>query len=79
MQKKQVYNSGRRHWPVFPTPESTYWKFPEWKMAERSCLKEIDRTKFNKIEDARIFSGKCTKSNAHKLQINLSCIFAKFS
>jgi hypothetical protein len=53
---------GRRHWPEFPTPESTYWKLPEWKLPERRCPKEIARTKFSKIEDARIFLGKCPKS-----------------
>jgi hypothetical protein len=32
------------NWPEFPTPESTSWKLPEWKMAERRCPKRIALT-----------------------------------
>jgi hypothetical protein len=39
---------GRLHWPEFPTPECTFWKLPERKMAERGCPKEIARTKLLK-------------------------------
>jgi hypothetical protein len=32
---------GRLHWPEFSTPKSTYWKLPEWQMAERRCPHQI--------------------------------------